>query len=134
MDLQAAPTTAVVSAFDEIFFPADLKLRTGIAWAKGEFSSALFVNHTSSYEDTLVQPATNVSAWTTVDVQLQYAVTSAATAFLRGLTLALNIQNIADEDPPSIDVPPDSPSFLGYDPANATARGRFISVSLTKRW
>ena len=120
-------TTAVVSAFDEIFFPADLKLRTGVAWTKREFASGTLVNRAEQLPRTRSSSAaTDVSSWTTVDVQLQYAVRSAA-SFWNGLTLVLNVQNVADKDPPSIDVPPDSLSFLGYDPANATARGQVSS-------
>ena len=50
-----------------------------------------------------------------------------------GLTLALNVQNVADADPPSFEAPNEL-GFLGYDPTNASPRGRFISAVVTKRW
>nr|WP_246371140.1 TonB-dependent receptor [Phenylobacterium haematophilum] len=49
---------------------------------------------------------------------------------LDGLSVALNVQNLFDSDPPFYD----GPTGIGYDPANADPLGRFVSLQLTKRW
>jgi outer membrane receptor protein involved in Fe transport len=55
----------------------------------------------------------------------------ARSGLLRGFTAALGIRNLFDEEPPVFL----SNTFgIGYDPANADALGRFVSLSLTKQW
>ncbi|WP_336605050.1 hypothetical protein [Phenylobacterium aquaticum] len=49
---------------------------------------------------------------------------------MSGLSVALNVQNLADTAPPFYD----SPQGVGFDAANADPLGRYVSVQLTKRW
>ena len=53
-----------------------------------------------------------------------------ATDWGEGLSLALNILNVANAAPPFYD----SPNGVGFDGANTNALGRQISLQLTKRW
>ena len=45
-----------------------------------------------------------------------------------GLTVALDVQNIADEDPPFVNL------SGGYDPQTASPIGRLIALSLRMSW
>ncbi|MCI3132048.1 TonB-dependent receptor [Phenylobacterium aquaticum] len=70
----------------------------------------------------------SIDSWTTADLQLQW--TSDQPGLLSGLSVALNVQNLADTAPPFYD----SPQGVGFDAANADPLGRYVSVQLTKRW
>ncbi len=54
--------------------------------------------------------------------------------WLEGTRIALNVQNLFDADPPRLFPDPGSTTGLGYDPVNATGRGRIVSVQLRTRW
>lgn len=60
---------------------------------------------------------------TTVDLNLEYSLVG-------GTDLALNVQNLFDTDPPFIV----NARGTGYDPTNATALGRFVSLTMTHEW
>ena len=68
-----------------------------------------------------------IKPWTTADFNLTYGFKAGP---MRGLSLALNVQNLLDDDPPFYD----SPLSVGYDPANADPLGRTVTLQLTKTW
>ena len=54
---------------------------------------------------------------------------------LSNTTIAFGAINVLDEDPPPMRVRPTTGVYdLGFDPANATALGRVLTLDLTKRW
>jgi len=120
--------------------PIDLRLRGGLSWALGGFESALSLNHSGDYKNPLSTPATKVASWTTLDLQLSYRLDGRAAAdFLKRVTVALDIQNLTDKNPPFVLIPstPRSPLPVfpvGYDPPNASPLGRFMALQLKKTW
>jgi outer membrane receptor protein involved in Fe transport len=134
LDYQPASTTPAVTLLDLVGFPVGMKVVGGMNWSYRGFASSLSIVHLDDYENQLVTPRDIVDSWTTADLQLSYQ-TSADTGFASGLTMALNVNNITDEEPPFVDVDFNTASVnAGYDPTNASPLGRVISVQLAKRW
>jgi iron complex outermembrane receptor protein len=68
-----------------------------------------------------------VDSYTTVDLRLAYQVEREG-GFLGGVTVALEAQNLFDQDPPFVD------NTSGYDSQSANPIGRLIGLTLTKSW
>lgn len=136
LDARAASTTPEQQLFDRIFTPARLRMHGGLSWSIAAVSTALSTNYVGSYENDTLTPSADVDEWITFDWHLQYdAGAHNANAMLHGLTLALDVQNLTDEDPPHITVPPSLQALdFGYDATNASAMGRFVSLQVSKRW
>ena len=126
--------TPAVDVVDTVFNPAELKLRGGAGWSLNGWNVSTFVNHVGAYEDIRPDPAVRVDAFTTVDLTASYSFSDDnQSGLLSGVRLAATVSNLFDENPPSIQ---SEPSFgvLGFDPTNASALGRFITVQLVKQW
>ncbi len=125
-----------------IFNVPRYKARGSMSWTQRGWSVSAFVNFTSSELDNtgtyLYGPAPiagHVASWTTVDAQLAYAVT-ARNAFLNDLKIAFSVQNLLDRVPPSIPYTsiPGEYAGLGFDPDNASALGRALALSVSKKF
>jgi iron complex outermembrane recepter protein len=136
LDARAVSTTPEQQLFDRIFTPARLRVNGGVSWSSASISTALSGNYVNSYENNTVTPAVDIDDWITLDWHLQYDVGGHnASAMFRGFTVALDVQNLTDEDPPHVTVPASLQTFnFGYDATNASAMGRFISLQVSKRW
>lgn len=106
--------------------------RLGLSWAKGTISASAFVSYVGSYENNVIDPVRPVSSWTTTDLQVGYR-TESGEGLFGGLTVSLAAQNVFDKAPPFVE---NFNSFfaVGYDPANADAMGRFLSLTVRKQW
>ncbi|HEL4257370.1 TPA: TonB-dependent receptor [Stenotrophomonas maltophilia] len=122
-------TSPELDAVNAVYYPVDLKLRGGLTLDRGQAAGGVFVNYVDSYRDPANIAHPHVSSWTTVDLNLKYHF-GAPAGDHEGTSLALNVQNLLDRDPPFII----NSINTGYDPTNATALGRFLSVTLTHRW
>lgn len=122
-------TSPEVDAVNAVYFPVDLKVRGGLAMSHRQVAGGLFVNYVDSYRDPANRADPHVSSWTTVDLSLRYDFSGAAGAG-QGTSLAFNVQNLFDRNPPFIV----NSINTGFDPTNATALGRFLSMTLTHRW
>ncbi len=106
-----------------VYLPVDLKVRSGVTLARQKLAGSVFVNYVDNYRDPSNSDDPKVDSWTTVDLNLRYH-------FVGATALTLNIQNVFDRDPPFVE----NARGTGYDPTNATALGRFASLSLTYQW
>lgn len=104
--------------------PADLRLRAAASWTHGDLTTTAALNHVG---DLRTEIGGRIRPWTTADLNLAYGFKAGPMA---GLTLALNVQNLLDDDPSFYD----SPLAVGYDPANADPLGRSVILQLTKTW
>ncbi|WP_156406074.1 TonB-dependent receptor [Phenylobacterium sp. Root700] len=120
------PSAGPAQLLDTPGQPVDLRGRLSGTWTRDALSVMAAANYVDNYHDRLGQ---EIDAWTTVDVQLRWS-PNTDSGLRNGLTLALNVQNLFDADPPFYD----STAGIGYDAANADPLGRFISLQLTKRW
>jgi outer membrane receptor protein involved in Fe transport len=116
--------------------PLSWKANGGVHWTSGVFHSDLLVNYANAYLNDYLSPPTRIASWTTVDLNLAYQPNpSAVHTHLKGLSAALTIQNLFDRPPPSVQIPAGLVTqSLGFDPANASAVGRFIALQLRYNW
>jgi iron complex outermembrane receptor protein len=124
-----APETDVLDTF---YYPVSLRGRGQIGWYRGRFGANLFINYVGSYTNTLPltgQPQSKVPSWTTVDLGLRYEFPSEGAKF-RSLRVAVNVQNLTNEDPP-VALTQAGNSYGAFDPSNANIFGRIISLQLT---
>jgi hypothetical protein len=129
----ALPSSPLISTLNYVYSPTKLKLRSTAGWRRGVVNLAIFGNYVNGYTDNLSVPNVGVSSWTTFDLHMGIAFDQEQRdASLEGLSLALNVQNVVDREPPHIAVNPYN--SLGFDPTNANPLGRFVSVEIRKRW
>lgn len=121
------PTAPLADVIDTLSNPVDFRLRGNVGWSRGRIGSSVFVNYTDSYTNDRSAPEQGVDAWTTVDLQLRYDLSGPVGS---GANAALSVQNVFDEDPPFAN----NPAGIAYDPANASASGRFVALQVTKAW
>jgi len=120
---QAAQSVELVGL---ALYPAKLQARVSGTWTHGAFNNTLTLRHTSALK---IQPTGRVKDQTVGDLQIQYAAPARSGPW-KGVTLALNVQNLFDQDPPFYD----SRVGAGYDPANYDPYGRVVALQLTKAW
>lgn len=129
---QVTASAPVVEALGTIGNPARYRLRGRFTIERSGFGLAAVVNRTGAYRNTAVDPVENVGSWTTLDLQLSKTF-GAEAGGLAGTRLSFNATNLFDRDPPYVNNrTPYSAS--GFDPEQASAAGRVVSVQLTKSW
>ena len=124
-------TSPASNVLGTLFNPARLRMRGHLGWSKSGFSGDAFVNYTGRYRNTLASPAARVASWTTFDAQIGYRFGEASP--LKGARLALSATNLTDRKPPYVQYSLPGSTF-GYDPNQASAIGRQLSVDLTFQW
>ena len=134
VERQITTTSAPVDTVNTFNNPADLRMRSYASWQLKGWTTNLAVNYTGSYEDNRPIRPVPISSYTTVDARLAYSFADRfSSGFLSGFTVAASVQNLLDEDPPRTAVV-DAVSDLGFDPTNANALGRLVSLEFTKTW
>lgn len=128
------PGSPLVSSLARPYRPLDWRGRGGLSWNRGGWSGSLFVNHADSYIDDRRPAVARVGAHTTVDANLTYLFGGEGASWLRNTRIALFVENLFDNDPPFLALDPARMTGLGYDPVNASGRGRFISLQVRKTW
>lgn len=121
-----APVTDIVSTIGN---PVDIRARGRLVVTRGALGAAGFVNFTDGYANNAVTPTERVSSWMTVDAQVSYDLS----AWLAGTRLALSASNLFDRAPPYVNNAT-AYSAAGFDPSNASAVGRMVSIQLVKSW
>ncbi|MCR6700951.1 MAG: TonB-dependent receptor [Dokdonella sp.] len=113
-----------------LFNPAKVNARIGAVWSQGGFSASTFANYTGGVTNTLDNVKS--ASFTTFDATLRYDTGERGDAW-SGLEFALAAQNVLDRAPPLYAI--DTPLYVApYDSTNYSAIGRFLSLSVTKRW
>lgn len=114
---------------DLINWPTRYRLQGRATWNLDAWRAGIYVNYVPSYTNDLVQPRDSVDDWMTIDGQVRYEF-AAHEGVWRGVSVALDFQNLFDKDPPFVD----NPAGFGYDPQQANAMGRVMSLQLSKHW
>ena len=128
---QNSDTTPLTQKVGTVFYPVDLRLRGGVAWTNSSFTAATFVQHVANYVDDRPTIPIRLPSWTTVDLNLAYAIDNSGPAWAQGLKFNLGMTNLFDREPPFIGNDFQF-GILGYDPANANPLGRFVTFRVTK--
>lgn len=119
---ETSPTESLVGTPN---FPARWRGRIGGQWVNGPITVGLNANHVSGGHDPV--GGRDIANWTTLDGQFRY---DFADGWGEGLSVTLDIINLANTEPPFYD----SPAGFGYDAANTDILGRRLSLQLVKRW
>ena len=112
------------SLLDTVGEPNSVRARASLSYALKAINLFAALNYVGDYQDTSGVTAIRIPSWTTLDLTADVS-----PAALRGLTIRFSAINATDRSPPYVN----AATFrlpLGYDPANATPVGRFISLSL----
>jgi iron complex outermembrane recepter protein len=142
LDQYSTPTAPRTTLSGTIFNVPRYKARASLTWTQGPWEESTFVNYTSSeinntgnfiYGSTIL--GGHVASWTTVDAQLTYTL-GGKNSILSNFRIALSAQNLFDRAPPSVPYTSTGGEYagLGFDPANASALGRFLSITATKKF
>lgn len=113
------------------FNPARLNGRAGAVWTSGGFSASGFVNYTSGVLNRFAPVPEKTASFTTLDTTINYDVGERTGAF-SGLAFGLSVQNLLNRVPPLYTAA--AATYVPYDATNYSAIGRFVSVSVSKRW
>jgi iron complex outermembrane receptor protein len=125
------PGSAALSVIDQVGLPAPLRIRAATGWTAGPVSATAFVNYVGSYENQYTVPVSRMGAWTTADFTLILDGSKLSVRKLEGWRATFSVQNLFNRTPPEF---LESSAGIRYDPANASALGRFLALRITKQW
>jgi iron complex outermembrane receptor protein len=127
----SAPTLSILNT---VYNPVNLRVRGRAVLRYGGVTFASFVNYTNSYTDNTQDNSLGtlraVASWTTLDMTLSYLF-SASEGPLANASVGIVATNIAARNPPVV---LNTSYAINFDGANANARGRVLSLRLSKRW
>jgi len=121
------PLSPAIDRLDTLGNPVNLRLRGSAGWSQGPFSATLIGNYVDRYLDDVSIPARAIGAFVTADATLAYA---PVRGLLKGLRLALAVENLFDADPPFVD----RVNGFGFDAGNASPLGRVVALELRRSW
>lgn len=126
----AGDTKAALAGF--IFNPPHWRGRGTIGWTHRSLTVTSALSYTGGLTDPRFTPEQHVAGQATVDLALRYRTPDSAPRALRGFDLTLSVQNVLDTASPPIAIRAvtDAP----YDSTNYSAIGRFVSLSIAKKW
>lgn len=136
IDTQFAQGSSFFNQVNTFASPAKWRARVDSTWGGAAFSFSGALNFVGSYTDTNAVGNPPISSWTTADLNA----TLNADAFFgsygwRGLSLSIILLNVFDRNPPFVATSIGGAGYpISYDSANANPLGRFIAVSLRKKW
>lgn len=114
-----------------VFNPPRYRARGSARFAAGGFNASMAANYTGPLVDRRFAAEQRIEPGTTFDLGLSYDVIRGGGRD-PGLTIAVNIQNLFDDEPPLIGQtgPTDTP----YDSTNYSPIGRFVSFGIRRHW
>ena len=133
-DDRLTKASPIIHTLNTPYHPVDWRGRAGLSWRRGPWGAWLYGNFTDSYRDPRYAVPRKVHSYTTVDAGVSLSAPAGARGLLRNARLTLVAQNLLDADPPRLLPDPGFTKGTGYDPVNATARGRVVSLQLRKSW
>lgn len=114
-------------------YPAKIRARGGATWNESGWSLTGTVNYLAHETNTQVTPMQRVGSWTTVDAVLRY--TPQLGGVFSDLRFSLAAINLLDRDPPRVLTPNNVIGLnIDYDSSNASPLGRFVTLSVSKKW
>jgi len=122
-------TAAFSDASGILFYPAKLSARAGAVWTRGGLTASLFGNYKSGVTNSA--DGGKGGSFTTFDLTLRYDM-GARDGIFSNMAFEASAQNLFDRNPPLYA----ATSFENapYDSTNYSAIGRFLSLSISKRW
>lgn len=130
---QLRPSSPIIDDLNHPYQPLRWRARAGLSWSNGGWNGGLFINYAGNYTDNRTTVVRPVRSYTTLDANLSYGFGRGAAEWIRNSKISLYAENLLNSRPPFL-APDPSNRGIEYDPVNASARGRFIAVRLTKAW
>ncbi|MGX7895328.1 TonB-dependent receptor plug domain-containing protein [Tsuneonella sp. HG222] len=115
-DFKAVPSAAFADVLGTFGFPQKFRLQADAGLKLGIVKTRLTFSHLSGYRNTGVTPAQRVKAYDTADFYVGVDVLDRA-------TLALEVRNLFDRDPPFVD------AATGWDPQSANPLPRMFVIN-----
>jgi iron complex outermembrane receptor protein len=115
-----------------IFNPPHWRGRGSASWQHGGLTVTAAANYTGALSDPRFNPAPSLSPQATFDLAVNYGLPRSARSLLRGVGITVSAQNIFDRSPPLIATT--YPTETPYDSTNYSAIGRFVSLTVAKKW
>ncbi|MCD9030968.1 TonB-dependent receptor [Luteimonas sp. Y-2-2-4F] len=130
-DRQLSPGQPTLGRAGRIFNPPRWRARAGGTWQRGNLSLSGFANYIGGTLDDRYQPLERVGAFLTFDAVARLK-SSAEAGALRDVEAGVSVLNLLNEKPDVIrnSNPADPP----YDSVNHSVVGRFIGLTLTKKF
>jgi iron complex outermembrane receptor protein len=134
-------TLALMEEVNEFLYPVRFRDRTQFGWAFGPWSTNVFINYTNPYHiPASLLPATadpsltEIASYMTVDLTASFDFSRIIPGKVGdGLTATFSAQNAFDRRPPLV-VNAGGAAPVLFDPQNASAIGRLLSLQVLKKW
>jgi iron complex outermembrane recepter protein len=133
IDTQLASGAAFDNLVNTLTNPVKWRGRLDLAWSSSRWSVGGALNEVGSYVNTATVGNPSIASWTTVDLNA----TINADAYIqgagwKGVSLSLTALNALNRNPPFVD----ASSLFGanFDPTNASPLGRFVALTVKKKW
>lgn len=131
---QSSSTTPLLEQVGTVFNPTALKLRAGGAWSHGAWNASWYANYVDDYIDNRSNPGVRLASFVTHDLAVGYRIDGREGASaLSGTNIRLAVKNLGNREPNRI-ASDFTYGLMGYDPTNADALGRVVTLSIVKRW
>jgi iron complex outermembrane recepter protein len=130
---QIIPTEPAIRLTGTLFNPPTVRVRSGLSWTYAGFTSTGIFNYISSETDTNIAPAAPIGSWTTVDLNLAYRM-PLGRGPLSGFEASLAITNLFDRAPPVAKGAALAQQGIELDSANTSDIGRFVALTVRKRF
>lgn len=133
LDQTTLPDTPAERLSGTIENVADFKARGGATFSRGGLAITGIVNHIADFTDTGIVPNRRIGSWTTADASLSYDLSATNRAW-SGVQVAVSATNLLDRDPPYAASPGIFYNGINFDSTNSSVLGRFVAISLRKRF
>ncbi|HEY6642778.1 TonB-dependent receptor [Povalibacter sp.] len=129
------PSAPMRDSLDLIYNPLRLKVRGGLSWNLGGLSANATVNYIGDYINNLSPVVRDVDSFTSLELYLGYSFADRfSDTWLEDLTVALDVTNAFDEEPPFVDIAQSGNGGGGFDPTLVNPLGRVIGFSVSARF
>jgi iron complex outermembrane receptor protein len=133
INTQLVPGAAFDNLVNTLANPAKWRGRLDLAWASNRWSVGGALNAVGSYVNTATVGNPAVASWTTVDLNATINPEAYFQAVgWKGVSLSVIALNALNRDPPFVDAA--SLFKVNYDPSNASPLGRFVALTVKKKW
>jgi iron complex outermembrane receptor protein len=112
---------------DFINYPVDFRARASAGWSNNGFSAEATLNYIDGYKNNLATPLQKVDSLATVDLHLGYDF-DINRGLLSDLSISVDATNVLNRRAPFVNIQ------NGFDPGQASALGRFVTFTLTKKF
>ena len=120
----------LLNSINTIYNPPRFRSRSSVGWDNGTTNALIFWNFTNSYDNNRIAPIQSVDSYSTFDLHLAHRFDGGLKPDSK-LTLAVDVSNLLNKNPPFVNIPQSPNGGGGFDPTVANPIGRVVSVSAT---